>query len=159
MNMNKINAIVIHCSATRPSVEVHAATINRWHRKRGFKEIGYHFVIPRNGFLELGRDQYEIGTHAKRWNEDTLGICLAGGLDEETWKPTSNYTDGQWAALYTLLRIYINKYPDIKILGHNEIEGVTKACPCFSVQEWLTFNGLAKYSYLDQELTNVPETD
>jgi hypothetical protein len=51
--MRTITLIVIHCSAVRPNQTSSAADINDWHKDRGFKCIGYHYVIRRNGEIEL----------------------------------------------------------------------------------------------------------
>ena len=39
------DTIIIHCSATRAGQDFTAADIDRWHRQRGFRSIGYHFVV------------------------------------------------------------------------------------------------------------------
>ena len=48
--------IVIHCSATKASMNTDAKEIDRWHRQRGWRKIGYHWVIRRDGVVEEGRD-------------------------------------------------------------------------------------------------------
>lgn len=50
------DTIIIHCSATRAGQDFTAADIDRWHRARGFRSIGYHFVIRLDGTIEPGRD-------------------------------------------------------------------------------------------------------
>lgn len=45
----KIKKIIVHCAATPPSMDVGAAQIDAWHKERGWKGIGYHFVITRGG--------------------------------------------------------------------------------------------------------------
>ena len=54
--MNKKKGIIIHCSATKPSMDIGVKEINEWHLQRGWSGIGYHYVIRRNGDLETGRD-------------------------------------------------------------------------------------------------------
>ena len=54
--MRKITLIIIHCSATRAGQDFTAADIDRWHRQRGFRSIGYHFVVRLDGTVEPGRD-------------------------------------------------------------------------------------------------------
>ena len=74
--MRKINRIVVHCSATPPDLDVGVYEIDHWHRERGFNSIGYHEIIRRNGFLEMGRPLKTIGAHVKGYNEDSIGICI-----------------------------------------------------------------------------------
>ena len=130
--------IVIHCSATTPSMtHVDAKEIDRWHRQRGWRKIGYHFVIRRDGIVEEGRELGEVGAHAKGFNSKSVGICLVGGIDEEG-NPENNYTDEQWKALEELVNQMLLPYPDAEVLGHCDLPDVKKACPCFNVREWWT---------------------
>jgi len=50
-----IHTIVIHYSATYADQTVTRDDIDRMHRERGFREIGYHWFIRRDGTLEEGR--------------------------------------------------------------------------------------------------------
>ena len=43
--MKTIDAIIIHCSATRAGQDLRAKDIDQMHRARGFNQIGYNFVI------------------------------------------------------------------------------------------------------------------
>lgn len=125
--------LILHCSATPPTMDIGVKEIDRWHRARGFFKIGYHFVIRRNGVVEKGRAIEEPGAHAKGYNHKSIGICLVGGDEDMT---TNDYTDAQWAALKALLDELHGSYPEAKIIGHNEVNP-HKACPSFDVQEWL----------------------
>ena len=130
-----IKYIVVHCSATRPSQDIGARTINAWHKERGFDKIGYHYVIKRNGNVELGRDEQSQGAHALGYNHNSLGICLVGGSQEEDHtKAENNFTDDQWNSFGYLIDQLEDKYLGVKIIGHNEIS--KKECPAFDVQEW-----------------------
>ena len=128
--------IVIHCSATKPSMNIDADTIDSWHKKRGFSSIGYHFVLKRDGTRETGRSLNEIGAHAKGFNHRSIGCCLIGGVtqDDHTM-PENNFTKEQWAELDILLEELIHNFPDVKIIGHNQISH--KDCPSFDVQTYL----------------------
>lgn len=53
--MKTIDAIIIHCSATRAGQDLRAKDIDRMHRARGFNQIGYNFVIDLDGTVENGR--------------------------------------------------------------------------------------------------------
>lgn len=129
--------IVIHCSATRPSQNIGAIDIDCWHRERGFSQIGYHFVITRDGTLEKGRDLELAGSHVKGFNQRSIGICLVGGINEEDHRaPENNFTGKQFATLEFVLKDLRRRYPKAVIIGHHDLNPL-KACPSFSVKEWI----------------------
>lgn len=130
-----IDKIIIHCSATPPDMDIGAAEIDRWHKERGFKEIGYHWVIRRDGTIEDGRDPEKVGAHVQGHNTGSFGICLVGGIDK-AGKPAKNFTEAQWRTLERFIRALRADYPKATIHGHNEF--AQKACPSFDVQDWLT---------------------
>ena len=130
-----IKYLVVHCSASSPSVYVDAAVIDRWHRQRGFFKIGYHYVIKRDGVVEKGRDDEEVGAHVQGHNTGSLGICLAGGTDAKG-NPANNFTKEQFDALEVLLEKLLKQHPKAEILGHRDFPGVKKDCPCFDVKPW-----------------------
>jgi N-acetylmuramoyl-L-alanine amidase len=130
-----VKYIAVHCSATKPDHEVTAEEIARWHRKRGFLKIGYHYVIRRDGTLETGRELTEPGAHVQGYNSQSVGVCLAGGLNE-AGDPTDNYTDEQWETLTALIKILVIKFPKATVQGHRDFPNVHKDCPCFDVKTW-----------------------
>lgn len=136
--MRTINRLFVHCSATKPTQDIGAKEIREWHVKGcGWKDIGYHFVIRRNGVVEDGRPVEQVGAHVAGHNANSIGICLVGGIDA-TGKPEANFTPEQWKALPRLLRVLKAQYPKATIHGHNEF--AAKACPSFDVQKWLKEN-------------------
>ena len=139
--MREINTLVVHCSATKASMDIGVDEITEWHRNRGFFTIGYHFVIRRDGTIENGRMIDEPGAHAKGHNKNSFGICMVGGLDKKG-KPENNYTAEQWSALTKLIRELYDHYPVKTIVGHKDLPKVNKACPCFDVSEFLAEIGL-----------------
>lgn len=144
--MRDIKRLVVHCSATRPSMDIGADWINREHLKRGFKPtptspaIGYHKVIRRDGTVENGRPEERIGAHAEGYNADSLAVCLIGGVREDGKTPENNFTPAQFESLKSVLRDWIRRYGSVEIVGHRDLPGVAKACPCFSVPDWLKHN-------------------
>ena len=135
--------IFVHCSATKPSMDIDVKEIDRWHRERGFLKVGYHFVIKRDGTKETGRDLMEAGAHVKTYNHRSIGICLVGGVSEtdvNVWE--DNFNPEQYATLYNLLIDLKKQFPDALILGHNEVSA--KACPSFNVPEWLVKKEIIK---------------
>ena len=79
--MRRIDEIIIHCTATKEGVDVDAKTIDKWHKQRGWKGIGYHYVIKLDGTVEKGRKDEEIGAHCTNHNAHSIGIVYVGGLD------------------------------------------------------------------------------
>lgn len=138
----KTDWIVLHCSATRGiQASIGANDIRQWHKAKGWKDIGYHYVIKRDGTLESGRVLDEIGSHVQGHNANSVGICLVGGLDNTTWKPVDNFTAAQWKTLTSLVARLVKIYPTAKVLGHRDFPAVQKACPCFAARVWAKTNG------------------
>ena len=126
--------IVIHCSATKPSMDIGLREIRDWHVKDyGWRDVGYHFIIRRNGEVELGRNIKDTAAHAAGYNHKSIGIAMVGGMAEDD-STENNFTDKQWMALLDLVKTQLTNYPDAKIIGHNEIS--KKDCPAFNVQQW-----------------------
>ena len=144
--MRNINRIVVHCAATRPSMDIGMDWINKEHLKRGFKPTptspacGYHKVIRRDGRVENGRPEERIGAHAEGHNTDSLAVCLAGGVAEDGKTPENNFTAAQFEALKGVLKDWVNRYGNVEICGHRDLPGVAKACPSFDVVSWVRAN-------------------
>lgn len=126
--MRKINLIVVHCTATPSSRRITVADIDSWHKARGFNEIGYHFIIHQDGYIDLGRDIEIAGAHVKGFNSHSVGVAYVGGLDENG-KPADTRTPQQKQALLRLLRHLKETYPEAVIRSHRDY--ANKACPCF----------------------------
>jgi N-acetylmuramoyl-L-alanine amidase len=136
MSRKTTDFIVVHCAATKPSMDIGVREIDRWHRARGWLMVGYHFVIKRDGTVEIGRKLNQSGAHAKGYNDKSIGICLVGGVTEDDASvPENNFTPEQFDALHVLVENTLLAFPDAKVIGHNEIS--SKACPSFDVQAWL----------------------
>ena len=72
----KANEIIVHCSATKEYKDYDVEDIRKWHKERGFKDIGYHFVITRDGIIQRGRPMSQFGAHCRGHNKNSIGICL-----------------------------------------------------------------------------------
>lgn len=130
-----IDRIVIHCTATKEGVHFTASDIDRWHRDRGWSEIGYHFVINLDGTIEKGRNEAKIGSHVRGHNTGSIGIVYVGGLDGNG-RPKDTRTPSQKSAMKGLVEQLLEAYPGADVLGHRDHPGVAKECPCFSVRDW-----------------------
>mgnify|MGYP005974979035 CR=1 FL=1 len=133
-NTRKISLIVIHCSATRVTQDFTFEKLEACHLARGFRSIGYHYYITKDGVIYPGRPESEIGAHARHFNAHSIGICYEGGLDENG-RIADTRTYAQKCALLDLLRQLKTDYPKAKILGHYQLsENIRKACPCFDAK-------------------------
>lgn len=137
----KTEFVVVHSAATKAAMDIGVADIRRWHRQQGYTDIGYHWVIRRDGTLEQGRDESVVGAHVKNYNATSIGICMAGGLDARG-KAENNYTAAQFATLRALLVDIAGRYKGIRLMGHRDFPGVAKDCPCFDVKAWAKEQGL-----------------
>lgn len=151
--MKTIDAIVIHCTATRAGQDVRAADIDKWHKERGFAMIGYNYVIDLDGTVEIGRPLTRDGAHCntaglsgQSYNKHSIGIVYVGGLDRNG-KAADTRTRAQKKALVKLVYGLIDAYPTIKeVIGHRDASPdrnrdgkITpnewiKQCPCFDVR-------------------------
>jgi len=138
--MRDINYIIVHCSDTYPDMDIGADEIRKWHvGQNGWDDIGYHYVIRRDGTLEDGRDldndgdvDEEVGAHAYGFNAHSLGICLIGGKGRKDDGPEANFTMAQYHALAQLINRLRPTYNNPELKGHRDVS--TKACPSFNVQ-------------------------
>lgn len=127
--MRKINEIIVHCAATPEGKNFKAADIDRWHRDRKMKCIGYHYVVDLDGTVEPGRPESEIGAHCLGHNQNSIGVCYVGGLAADGRTPKDTRTAAQKEALLALLKKLRAKYPKASIHGHRDF--AAKACPSF----------------------------
>ena len=121
--------------------------IDQWHKNNGWKGIGYHAVIRRDGEVEFGRHFDDSGAHVKGHNFQSVGVCMVGGLDFDG-NAEDNFTDAQFNSLDYVIGMLTRAYPDAEVLGHRDLspdvdgDGVVeehewlKDCPCFDVREW-----------------------
>lgn len=153
MKKQNIDAIVIHCTASRAGQDLRAADIDKMHQERGFAMIGYNFVVDLDGTVEDGRPLTRDGAHCntaglsgKSYNKHSIGIVFVGGLDENG-EPADTRTPEQKQALADLVYRLINEYPIVEVIGHRdaspdkngngkiERNEWIKQCPCFSVRD------------------------
>lgn len=127
---NSVKFLVLHCSATRCNQSYSVEQMMRDHKARGFRTIGYHFYIRRDGTMTQHRMLLEVGAHARPYNRCSIGICYEGGLDENG-KPANTLTCAQYDRLKNLFDELHQLFPEAKVLGHRDLPGTTpKECPC-----------------------------
>lgn len=140
--MRPISEIIVHCTATRAewfagkSTAEKVAEVRRWHvKERGWSDIGYHFLIDRDGTVATGRPLDKVGAHTQGHNTGTIGISLFGGhgsAKNDTFE--KNFTPEQDAALRELIGRLSGEHGIIKVSGHNQY--AAKACPGFNAPAW-----------------------
>ena len=129
VNKRNIKEIIVHCSATPEGKDFTVADIKRWHLARGFSDIGYHYVIYRDGSIHIGRDESIIGAHCTGHNTNSIGVCYIGGCVSNGKTPKDTRTTQQKQSLVKLLKELKTKYPQASIHGHRDFS--SKACPSF----------------------------
>lgn len=136
-NMRPITEIIVHCSATPAGRDVSVAELRRWHRARGFADVGYHYVVHLDGTVEAGRPLILAGAHCRGHNARSIGVCYIGGCDS-SMNPADTRTPSQRAALRELLTALRRMFPGAVVRGHRDF--AAKACP--------SFDATAEYSTL-----------
>ncbi|SHH05707.1 peptidoglycan recognition protein family protein [Tepidibacter thalassicus] len=123
--MNKPNKIIIHHSLTKDGKTVSWNAIRKYHKSKGWRDIGYHWGIELVGDeyeILKGRDENEVGAHTKGQNSSSIGICLVGNFDID--EPSK-------AQLYKLIELIRNiwcRYGQLPVYMHNQFASY-KTCP------------------------------
>ena len=119
----EVNKVYLHCSASANPAHGDVEIIRQWHHQKGWSDIGYHYFIPFDGELQIGRDIERTPAAQAGHNTGTIAICLHG-----LYK--SNFTLNQFQTLQKLCREIDLAYTGhITFHGHCEVS--TKACPVF----------------------------
>jgi N-acetylmuramoyl-L-alanine amidase len=149
----KIDRVFLHCSASSKPEHGDVDVIREWHHQRGWADIGYHYFIPFNGKLQVGRDIESIPAAQKGHNTGTIAICLHGLY-------MHNFTLNQYETLQILCKQINIAYED-KVTFHGHSEVSNKACPVFDYKSVLELNdsgriiGLERPKILDMFDTGV----
>lgn len=137
-----VDEIILHQTTTRPewmankSVEEKVAEIDRWHKARGWRGFGYHYLVDRDGKVGEGRPVTQIGAHVRGRNRGSIGICLAGGFGATKDDPFErHFTPEQDEAVRELIDELKGRANIRKVSGHSQY--ANKACPGFNVRKWI----------------------
>lgn len=136
-----INELIVHCSATPEGCDYTVEDIRKWHKSSGWSDIGYHYVVYRNGTVVNGRDVDLVGAHCAKGghNQHSIGICYIGGVENKPGipvhlqKPKDTRTEAQKMALLSLLIDLKKLYPGATIWGHHDFDK-GKDCPSFDAR-------------------------
>lgn len=139
---SRVVDIVIHYSATAIENDTTIQDIDRMHRKRGFRETGYHFFLRKSGLVETGRDlsqpgRFEVGAHSLGENDASVGICFEGGVTRAA--PNVGFdsrTPAQTAAMIKLIYDLKERFPNARVTGHRDMPGAATQCPGFDAGAW-----------------------
>lgn len=132
-NNRNIKEIIVHCSATPEGKDFTVSDIKKWHLQRGFSDIGYHWVVYRDGTIVSGRPESISGAHCTGHNSISIGVCYIGGCASDGKTPKDTRTPAQKDALVKLLKELKVKYPRAKIYPHYKF--ANKACPSFNAEK------------------------
>jgi N-acetylmuramoyl-L-alanine amidase len=126
----KITEIIVHCTDT-PEGRPHTVDdIRRWHKEKGWADIGYHYLVYLDGTVHEGRDVNVIGAHCNGHNTNSIGVCYVGGREKDSNNSKDTRTKEQKEGLVRLLRELRELYPTAKIYGHRDFSK-SKPCPSF----------------------------
>jgi N-acetylmuramoyl-L-alanine amidase len=125
----RINEIIVHCTATPEGRDYTVADIRQMHKAQGWVDIGYHYLVYRDGSIHEGRNVDLVGAHCQGHNAQSIGVCYVGGVARDGKTPKDTRTAAQKDALIHLLMQLVCLYPGATIRGHRDF--AAKACPSF----------------------------
>ena len=120
--MRDIREIVFHCTATSQDTKV-SNIIKYWKERLGWKSPGYHFIIETSGKVTQLHPLDKPSNGVRGHNANSIHISYIGGKDVDDRTPSQKTS--QKALLIGLL----GAYPNAKVMGHRDYDGVTKSCP------------------------------
>jgi N-acetylmuramoyl-L-alanine amidase len=160
--MIDVRYIVIHTAAAPLNVDVSAAAIRAYHKAKGWKDIGYHYVIRKNGTVEIGRRITDPGAHVEGMNHCSIGICFSGHGDLADFTVAQKEAGAKLVAELLVKFQLANKFlaNPSRVIGHREVNDLipavfpgprtTKSCPGRKV-DMRQFRLLVKKVLLDQQ--------
>ncbi|MES2915109.1 MAG: N-acetylmuramoyl-L-alanine amidase [Pseudomonadota bacterium] len=130
-----VDEIVIHCAATGrywmrgQPLTAKRKEIDRWYREeRGWRKIGYHHLIDRDGATLPGRAENGIGAGVEDYNRGVIHICLIGGAGSAATDTFErNFTATHDPTLRGLIDSVRSRTAITRSSGHND--HAAKACP------------------------------
>jgi N-acetyl-anhydromuramyl-L-alanine amidase AmpD len=138
-----ITEVVVHHTDTYEDQDIDYDDVYSWHTARNFKDVGYHFLILRNGDLQVARPISQIGAHClKGHNPFSIGIAFVGGIvgssskrgrkrDDSTFRPE------QWNTFKAFMRAFYTVHPGGQAWGHVDIDPERRSDPNFDVPSYV----------------------
>ena len=152
----KVDMIVIHCSASKASVNYTFDQCVKDHKARGFKQCGYHRFIAKDGTIHIGRNFDYLGAHVEGYNAKSIGICYEGGLDEKSTSKKSiakdTRTEAQKASILKCIKEAMEYGNITRIIGHRDLSPDLNGNGIVEPHEWVkvcpSFDAVAEYKHL-----------
>jgi N-acetylmuramoyl-L-alanine amidase len=124
----RITHLFVHCTASQPHATV-SSIQNHW-KTLGWRNPGYHILLTQEGFTLL-MDFNGVSNGVAGFNTHGVHISYIGGIDRNG-KALDTRTTMQCRLIEVFIEEMIKRFPNIKVLGHNEVSN--KACPSFKVK-------------------------
>lgn len=143
--MRQINRVVVHSTFTPKDIPTGFDELNQQAKEAGTKpqsgiHCPWHYIIRRDGTLEKGREEYDVGCHARRYDADSLGVILEGGRDSKG-NIRADFSDSQIYRLLKLLEELENEYYDLTVDGFKDIPNGHPQSPPFDIKKlWQSRN-------------------
>ena len=127
--LKSVKLLIVHCVANRCDKPFSTEKLIDCGMAK-YGQCSYHYYVRRNGDVIPLLPESVQGVHARHYNHCSLGIVYEGGLNEKGIAEDTR-TEEQKHSLYELLKSLTKDYPEARILGHCELPGVAKECPCY----------------------------
>jgi len=140
----RIDRVFIHCTASDIDAHDSVEVIRKWHMDKGWSDIGYHFLIHKNGKISNGRNIENSPAAQHGHNRHTIAICLHGLRKE-------NFSPKQYESLKQLCS-KINKVYLRQVSFHGHCEVSNKSCPVINYKAILK---LDRYGSLGVDVPTI----
>ena len=143
-----ISELIVHHTDTFENQFVNVQMIDEWHKTRPpeqggpFSEIGYHFIILRDGRVQVGRNINRAGAHTLGRNSNSIGVAFVGGRTGDSsggsqTRSKETFTAAQWSMFDVFVSTFITVWPNSAVLGHNEADPSRRTDPEFDVRAYV----------------------
>ena len=150
----EITTVVWHWTANYTNQgHIGSEHIDRGHRNRKpepFSQIGYHFIVKRDGSLQVGRNINKTGAHVLGFNTRSIGISFVAGYKCSSDKYPSvrktphheigkeSITQAQYSTMHRFMAAWYKVYPGGQAWGHADFpNNGGKVDPGFSVANYV----------------------
>ncbi|WP_099192248.1 peptidoglycan recognition protein family protein [Tepidibacter mesophilus] len=147
--MNKTHIVIHHSATDTGDIE----SFRRYHISKGWRDVGYHYVINKEGSLQKGRVENDTAAACKeaKMNYKGIHICLTGNFDN--YEPNNN----QFATLIKIVNDIMKRHniPTNNIKKHTDYAHY-KSCPGLKFP-WTRFINIMKgeIKMEDNDLTSA----
>ncbi|MDQ3035655.1 MAG: peptidoglycan recognition protein, partial [Myxococcota bacterium] len=136
-NTSKYRFAIHHTvSPQRGNVAAMVRGFQRYHMStNGWCDIGYHFLVGRDGTVYEGRPLTQLGAHVGGHNTGNIGIAFVGCFDRScpssmgSRVPSDAAIRGAARVIHRLSRVHGISISTRTLLGHRQHSGQSTACP------------------------------